>query len=511
MDNNIFDKYGFTESDRDEMNKIFIKYPNLEKVILFGSRAKNTFKPASDVDLAIVCSSDWFDTMSSVKYALEEDSKIPYFFDIVDLKKLSSEELKEHIRRYGKIIYEKKREWWVETTLGEIALINPTESLSKGKFTKCVPMDCIDPFTRQIARFEEKEFNGGMKFKNGDTLLARITPCLENGKTAYVDFLDENEIGFGSTEYIVIREKESLSDKKFLYYLAISPSFREIAIKAMTGTSGRQRVQTDVLINKSFFLPPLPEQQAIASILSSFDNKIEFLKEQNKILEEIAQSIFKEWFVNFNFPWSIWKMIDSELGEIPEGWRVGTLGEFNIHIKDNIKPFQSPNDLFYHYSIPDFDQWEKPSITKGSLILSNKYKVHSMSFLVSKINPKTPRIWMIFESENNWICSTEFQVIKPKELNFFAITYSILNSNLFIKKLSSKAKWTSSSHQRVSPDDILNTNVVIPNEFIINKYQELIFPILNKIDKNKIQIQTLSSLRDELLPKLMSGKIRVKF
>lgn len=107
---------------------------------------------------------------------------------------------------------------WTITTLGEVADINPTESLSKGEIAKYVPMEGIAPFTRRISKYESKEFNGGMKFRNGDTLLARITPCLENGKTSFVDILENDEVGFGSTEYIVIREKKDSSDKLFLYY-----------------------------------------------------------------------------------------------------------------------------------------------------------------------------------------------------------------------------------------------------------------------------------------------------
>ena len=285
--------FGFTHEINEKILQILKKYQAIKKAVIFGSRAKNTFTIGSDVDLAIWQGQDEKldnNVIAELKSDFEE-SNLPYFFDVLDYKKISNEKLKKEIDNYGKIFYLKD---WLETTLGEVCEINPTESLPKGKLAKSVPMDCIDSFTRQISRFEEKEFKGGMKFRNGDTLLARITPCLENGKTAYVDFLDKNEIGFGSTEYIVIREKQELSNKKFLYYLAISPRFREIAIKAMTGTSGRQRVQTDVLVNKTFLLPPLPEQIAIASVLSAFDDKIELLRDQNKTLEEMGQVIFAE-------------------------------------------------------------------------------------------------------------------------------------------------------------------------------------------------------------------------
>jgi len=193
-------------------------------------------------------------------------------------------------------------EEWKEVRLGDFIEFNPKEILKKGTIAKKIGMDKLNTFSRDISGFEISNFAGGSKFRNGDTLLARITPCLENGKTAQVNILKKDEIGFGSTEFIVLREKADISDKNFIYYLAISNEFRNIAIKSMTGTSGRQRAQEDLIKNSIFNLPPLPTQKKIAEILSSLDDKIELLQEENKILEELAQTIFKEWFVNFNFP-----------------------------------------------------------------------------------------------------------------------------------------------------------------------------------------------------------------
>jgi type I restriction enzyme S subunit len=186
---------------------------------------------------------------------------------------------------------------WREIALDKVAIINPTEALSKGIEAKKIAMTILQPFTKKIPSYSIAEYNGGMKFRNGDTIVARITPCLENGKTAFVDILDEGEIGFGSTEYIVLREKQDVSDKHFLYYFAISPEFRDVAILSMTGSSGRQRVQTDVVRNHLFSLPPLPEQKAIASVLSSLDDKIDLLHRQNKTLEAMAETLFRQWFV----------------------------------------------------------------------------------------------------------------------------------------------------------------------------------------------------------------------
>lgn len=182
--------------------------------------------------------------------------------------------------------------------LKNIIQINPTERLAKGTLAKKVPMEYLQPFTRAISSYETAEYSGGSKFRNGDTLMARITPCLENGKTAYVSILDDGEVGFGSTEYIVFRNIEGVTDSKFVYYFVTSPWFREIAIKSMVGSSGRQRVQQSVLENLEVTLPPLEEQRRIAGILGSLDDKIELNRRINANLEAQAQALFRSWFVD---------------------------------------------------------------------------------------------------------------------------------------------------------------------------------------------------------------------
>ena len=134
-------------------------------------------------------------------------------------------------------------------------------------------MDKLQPFTRDIPGYELEMFSGGSKFRNGDTIMARITPCLENGKTAKVGILEEGEVGFGSTEYIVFRAKEK-TDEDYLYYLITSPTIREPAIKSMVGSSGRQRVQTDVVENLELPIPPYDQQKIIGESLRSIDDKI---------------------------------------------------------------------------------------------------------------------------------------------------------------------------------------------------------------------------------------------
>ena len=165
-------------------------------------------------------------------------------------------------------------EQWIEMRVADFIEFNPRMSIKKGTIATKVAMDKLQPFTKRIPETEKAVFSGGSKFRNGDTIMARITPCLENGKTAFVDILGENEVAFGSTEFIVMRAKEGISDPQFIYYLATSPSFRNIAIKSMVGSSGRQRVQQSVLNDLIMKVPSLDEQKKISSVLCVLDQKI---------------------------------------------------------------------------------------------------------------------------------------------------------------------------------------------------------------------------------------------
>ena len=185
---------------------------------------------------------------------------------------------------------------WQIKKLSEIVDFNPRESLPKGRIAKKIGMDKLQPFCRDIMSYENEPFTSGAKFRNGDTIMARITPCLENGKIAKVNILDEGEIGFGSTEYIVFRAKEGI-DTDYLYYLVCSSIVREPAIKSMVGSSGRQRVQTDVLRNLDIKVPSVEEQKVISGILRDLDDKIKLNNTINNNLEEQAQAYFDKLFV----------------------------------------------------------------------------------------------------------------------------------------------------------------------------------------------------------------------
>ncbi|MFH2032760.1 MAG: restriction endonuclease subunit S [Bacteroidota bacterium] len=487
-------KYGFSNKQLKEIVSFFREYSEVEEAVLFGSRAIDTYKEASDVDIALKGNNVTASLSAKMKFNIEEDTYLPFFFDFIAYSTITSEELKQHIRNKGVVIYRRGR-GWKEEILEDIAFVNPTESLRNGKKAKKVAMEILQPFTKKIHSYPIEEYKGGVKFKNGDTLVARITPSLENGKTAFVDFLDENEIGFGSTEFIVLREKENVSYNHFLYYLAISPEFRKAAILSMTGSSGRQRVQTEVVKNHSFLLPPLSEQKAIAAVLCSLDDKIDLLHRQNKTLEAMAETLFRQWFVE----------------ESQDDWEEKTLSRIAEHKKVNLQPKKNPSTIYHHYSIPTFDERQQPISEFGLKIQSNKYKVFPNAILISKLNPRFPRVWAIPPIiKDNSICSTEFQVVLPISNEWYGFIYCLLKSKQVSDELIGAAGGTSGSHQRVKPEDIFNITFSVPDKETLSKFDVITRDYWPKININRKQIYTLEKLRDTLLPKLMRGEIRVK-
>ena len=133
-----------------------------------------------------------------------------------------------------------------DRTASDYAFLNPKRTLAKNQVARSIDMSQLSTSGAFPSGWEMKPFNGGMRFTNGDTLLARITPCLENGKTAFIDFLDDGEVAFGSTEYIVLAPKND-TPPEMLYCLARYPAFVDYAVKNMNGSSGRQRVSAETV------------------------------------------------------------------------------------------------------------------------------------------------------------------------------------------------------------------------------------------------------------------------
>ncbi len=215
---------------------------------------------------------------------------------------------------------------WKTIRAADFMEFNPRMNLKKGTIATKISMDKLQPYTKKIPETEQAEFSGGTKFSNSDTIMARITPCLENGKTAFVDCLNKDEVAFGSTEFIVLRAKPGVSDAQFVYYLATSPEFRQVAIKSMVGSSGRQRVQQPVLENLELVVPELPKQKRIGGFLAAIDDKIALNAKINDNLQKQLYEIYKAWYQYFLCVDDL-TLIESPYGKIPQGWHYSMLGD----------------------------------------------------------------------------------------------------------------------------------------------------------------------------------------
>ena len=343
--------------------------------------------------------------------------------------------------------------------------------------TTKVAMDKLQPFTKKIPATEQAEFAGGSKFCNGDTIMARITPCLENGKTAFVDFLKDGEIAFGSTEFIVMRARLGVSDPQFVYYLATSPAFRNIAIKSMVGSSGRQRVQQGVLDELELTVPPLGEQQKIGAFLAMLDQKIALNNKINDNLQQQLEALYRG-------------TIKDSVAECESV----TLDQW-CHIftgKKNANQFDEDGQYMF------FTCGEKP-------LRINSYIYDGPAIIISGNGSYTGRTLFYngrFDLyQRTYACTLKDAI--PSEYIFGL--YAIL-------KIELHSKIAGGTHGSSIPYIVMND--LAKFEFLFNHtefadFSEKAKTLLTAIQHNQRQNETLSQIRDALLPKLMSGEIDV--
>ena len=344
--------------------------------------------------------------------------------------------------------------------------------------------------------------------------IARITPCLENGKTAFVCYLPEGIIGHGSTEFIVLSGKKGVSDDLFVYYLARDPEFRNYAIQHMEGSTGRQRVPANAIALLTIDLPPLPEQKAIASILGALDDKIELNRKMNETLEAMARAIFKSWFVDFDpipglGPHKEWQ--DSTLSKIPKGWRVVKVSEaFEINPLRSIKRGKE-----YAYvgmaSLPTASARVTDFAFRKFTGSGSKFK--NGDVLLARITPclengKTTLVDFLTEDEYGW-GSTEFIVFGPKEpLNMWFV-YCVARDQEF-RNHAIRSMSGTSGRQRVETGCFNNYMIVISPADVINKFGDIVGSWFNQMKVNDDQSISLAFIRDALLPKLLSGEMSMR-
>lgn len=376
---------------------------------------------------------------------------------------------------------------WKEYKFSDFVDINPLVRIPKNIPISFVEMKDLDPSMRYCESSQLKLLSGGSRFINGDTLFARITPCLENGKICQVRYL-QNNIGFGSTEFHVFRAKNGISDTNFVYYLSRWNEVREHAELNLEGSSGRQRVSKEAFDNLYLLLPPLPEQIRIASILSSLDDKIDLLHRENKTLEAMAETLFRQWFIE----------------EAKEDWKEGKLGDEFEFIMGQSPSGESFNEegvgIPMYQGNADFGfrfPTRRVFTTQPTRFAEINDTLISVRAPVGAQNMATEKCCI-----GRGVAAFRYK----DNSSFYSYTYYKLKSLLDdIKQYNDNGTVFGS----ISKSDFENIDIMIPDKDTILNFQKQVKPIDDKIINNNYEIQTLIQQRDGLLPKLMSGEVKI--
>ncbi|KSD38343.1 restriction endonuclease subunit S [Pseudomonas aeruginosa] len=390
--------------------------------------------------------------------------------------------------------------------LSDLATINPTRKVKKGEFVPFVEMAALPLSGRDISpsAVETRIAKAaGAHFRNGDTLLARITPCLENGKTAQVNVLPDGAIGEGSTEFIVLCGHDS-ADNDFVYYLCRAPEFRNFAISRMEGTSGRQRVAWQSIANYEFELPQPEVRRAAAEVLATLDDRINNLRQSNATIEAIAAAQFKSRFVNFDgVPPE--DMQESELGLIPKGWRVASLDAIADYLNGLALqkfPPESDTEFLPVIKIAQLRAGNTSGADKASTKLKPEYIVQDGDVLFSWSGTLEVEVWTGGRGALNQHLFKVTSCEVPKWFYYFAT-----RQHLSDFRAIAAGKATTMGH--IQRGHLTAAKVVVPPPDQMTKHDVVIAPLFEQKINNALRIRTLANLRDALLPCLLAGKLQV--
>ena len=385
---------------------------------------------------------------------------------------------------------------WQKVKLGDlIESISVKHSFNKNKLIFLNTSDILEGKVLHNNYSDIEGLPGQAKksIKKDDILFSEIRP--KNKRFAYVDFDSDDYVV--STKLMVLRKKSNNINNRYLYYYLTSDKTLNYLQTIAEGRSGTfPQITFNELKIIEIDLPPIEEQEKIANILSSLDDKIELNNEMNKTLEEMAQCIFKRWFVDFEFPSEDGKpykssggeMVDSELGMIPKGWEVKQLGEV-IKITSGKRPKNKSKDKN--------EEYDTPIIGASSIMgYTNDFLYNERILVIGRVG--THGVVQRFKSKV-WTSDNTF-VIKSE-------TYEYINQ--ILKSIDYSSLNRGSTQPLITQTDIKNVLIVYPKYELLNKFENITSELLNRVEFNLENNIMLSNLRDSLLPKLMSGEIKV--
>ena len=527
------DRLHLSPSHRRTLETLLQEYlPNVE-VWAYGSRVNGPSHDGSDLDLAL--RGPGLEKISAEQLAdfaeAVTESTIPFLVDVRDWARLPLR-FRREIAWHHVVVTQPDANTlnsspWRDLPFSEAVMVNPPVSLKRGRAYPHVDMARLTPGTRSVRAVVRREFRGGgSRFEPGDTLMARITPCLENGKTARFAPSVPGAQGpaHGSTEFIVLRGRENVSDTGYVHYLAKSPEVRVFAVSQMTGTSGRQRVPSDCFYHLPVSIPPIAEQRAIAHILGTLDDKIELNRRMNETLEAMARALFKSWFVDFDpirakmdgrdtgLPDHIADLFPHALDDEhkPLGWSLDTLVAL-AQVNPESWSSRTPPPEYVEYVDLASTKWGTIRATQRFVWQDAPSRARRIlrpgDTIVGTVAPSNGVF--AFIAADGLTGSTGFAVLRPHERRHRAFVFLAVTAPENIERLARLAD--GSVYPAVRPQVVGATQVAVPNDTLMAMFSDLACPALDQIESNKVQNDALVQIRDLLLPSLMSGQIRVQY
>ncbi len=315
------------------------------------------------------------------------------------------------------------------------------------------------------------------------------------------------------------------NDERFAYYFLKGLDFSSFNTGSAQPSLNRNHIHPIPVC-----IPERGEQRAIAGVLGALDDKIEQNRRTARALERLARAIFRAWFVDFepvkakaagatafpSVPQPVFdalptRFVHSDIGPVPKGWEVGAIKDLATLSKAQVKPQESLEEVFDHFSIPAFDEGMRAAVEAGDAIKSNKFLVMEGCVLLSKLNPRIPRIWLPPSPRGRrQVASTEFLVFVPTSAFDRHYLYCQFQQSAFREELAQSASGTSNSHQRIRPVDLLHKAVTVPSSPIRKGFGDIADPLFALAAANHAESATLVDMRDYLLPRLLSGSVRVE-
>ena len=389
---------------------------------------------------------------------------------------------------------------------GEKVLCNPTVKLTKGTKYPLIDIDKIIPGYKWVTNQELVEYSGqsGAKFEDGDILFARITPCLENGKMAIAK--TDGQKGIGSTELFVFRGIDNMSVTDYVYYLLCMKHMRQLAANSMTGASGRQRADLTFIKRIKWQFPSVQDQNRIVSVLSAYDSLIEKNNKRIKALEQMAENLYKEWFVRFRFPGH--ENAEFENG-IPKGWAYTIVEDLSDVLQRGISPdYDDEGELTVisqkciRQSIMDIKEARKQTKAfKPELNLCDGDTV-----ICSTGTGTLGRVGQVYGTYPNTTFDSHVTLVRAKPtIGKHFLFWSLKSMQIWFMNMGIG----STNQQELYRNTIRKAKVIKPGYELINKFDSVIEPIHQEIIKLIKSQDNLIKQRDLLLPRLMSGKLEV--